>query len=77
MSRLNNPAELRRRGLDILVRELGYADAMRFLLQYETGLGDYSRDRDQFLPKLTVDEITREADKLAPPNSNPGASAPS
>lgn len=77
MGELTNPAELRRRGLDILVRELGYADAMRFLLQYETGLGDYSRDRDQFLPKLTVDEITREADKLASPNSNPGASAPS
>ena len=65
MSTLTNPAELRRRGLEILVRQLGYVDAMRFLLQYETGQGDYTRDRDQFLPPWTPDEMIDRADSLA------------
>jgi len=63
----SNPAELRRRGLEILVRELGYVNAMRFLLQYETGQGDYTRDRPQFLPSWTPDDLVREADNLVPP----------
>lgn len=64
MSLIPNPAELRRRGLEILVRELGYVNAMRFLLQYETGQGDYTRDRDQILPNWSVTEMVQEADKL-------------
>jgi hypothetical protein len=67
MSAILNPAELRRRGLEILIRELGYVDAMRFLHQYETGQGDYTRDRHQLLPAWTVEEMVAEADKLAPP----------
>jgi hypothetical protein len=67
MTPITSPAELRRRGLEVLVRELGYVDAMRFLLQYETGQGDYTRDRRQFLPSWTVEELVREANQLAPP----------
>lgn len=70
MSTVANPAELRRRGLEVLVRELGYADAMRFLLQYETGHGDYTRDRDQILPTWSVEEMVRQADELVPPGSD-------
>ena len=65
MTVITNPAELRRRGLEVLVRELGYVNAMRFMLQSETGHGDYARDRDQFLPDWTVEEVVREADRLA------------
>lgn len=64
MSTILNPAELRRRALEVLVRELGYADAMRFLLQCETGQGDYTRDRHQFLPAWSVADMVNEADKL-------------
>jgi hypothetical protein len=64
VSPILNPAELRCRGLEILVRELGYVNAIRFLLQYETGQGDYARDRDQILPAWSVAEMVREADKL-------------
>ena len=67
MGTISNPSELRRRGLEILVRELGYLDAMRFLHQYETGHGDYTRERHELLPRWTTEEIVREADKLAPP----------
>ena len=71
MTYIRNPAELRRRGLEVLVRELGYVDAMRFLLQYEAGQGDYTRDRRQFLPPWTVEELIREADRDAGPKPAP------
>ena len=64
MTTLSNPAELRRRALAILVRELGYVDAMRFLLQYELGSGDYTHDRDQLLPDWSDEELLRRSDQL-------------
>ena len=70
MTPITSPAELRRRGLEVLVRELGYVDAMRVLLQYETGQGDYTRDRRHFLPTWTVEELIREADRHARPEAS-------
>ncbi len=73
MSTLTNPAELRRRGLEVLVDQLGYVDAMRFLLQYETGRGDYTRERDQFLPPWTAEEMIDRADDIANRRSQLGS----
>ncbi len=68
MSAITNPAELRRRGVEVLVRGLGYANAMRFLLQYESGQGDYTHDRQQILPSWTSAELVKEADSLIRPS---------
>ncbi len=38
---------------------------MRFLLQYELGLGDYTKDRDALLPEWSDEELLRRADELA------------
>jgi hypothetical protein len=54
------PHEIRTIGFEALLRKLGPAGAIRFLQQYETGRGDYSRDRHTFLPKLSVAEISRQ-----------------
>jgi hypothetical protein len=62
---MDNPAELRRRGIEVLVRELGYANAMRFMLQFDSGRGDYTKERDQILPVLTDDEFLRRANEFA------------
>jgi hypothetical protein len=69
MTTITNPAELRRIGLQVLVRELGYVNAMRFLLQYETGQGDYTLQRHQVLPPWSPEEMVAQADKLASHNS--------
>ena len=53
--------EIRQRGLDALVRELGPDGMIRFLQQFETGHGDYSRERHQWLAQLDVQTI---ADKI-------------
>jgi hypothetical protein len=54
--------EIRHRGLDALARELGPVGMIRFLQQFETGTGDYTRDRHQWLPddlQVIVDEIAQ------------------
>ncbi len=47
-------------GFEALIRELGPAGAIRFIQQYETGQGDYTRDRKQNLPKRSVREIGKQ-----------------
>ena len=52
--------EIRTIGFEALLRELGPAGAIRFIQQYETGRGDYTRDRRKILPKKSVREIGNE-----------------
>ncbi len=48
-SRMPTLDEIRRQGLEALVRELGPMGMARFLQQFETGRGDYTAERDQWL----------------------------
>jgi hypothetical protein len=43
--------EIRQTGLDALAERLGPYGTVQFLRQFERGKGDYTRDRDQWLPK--------------------------
>lgn len=52
-----SPADLPRKGLQVLVDTLGYVDAVRFIKQFDQGHGDYTKDRSQWLDHLTLDEI--------------------
>jgi hypothetical protein len=51
---------IRSLGFDALLRELGPAGAIRFIQQYESGHGDYTRDRKKVLPKKSVREIGKQ-----------------
>ncbi len=51
------PIELYRKGFKALVDALGYADAIRFIRQFDDGSGDYTTERHQWLDSLTMDEI--------------------
>ena len=62
--RLPGLPELRRRGFEALVRELGAANALRFLHLYGVGRGDYTRDRDQWLSGLTIEQVEEEIRKM-------------
>jgi hypothetical protein len=44
------PVELRKQGFTALVRALGWINAVRFLQEYESGQGDYTKERDAILP---------------------------
>ena len=43
--------QIQQEGLEVLVEKLGPDDAIRFLQIYETGSGDWTRDRKKILEK--------------------------
>lgn len=49
--------EIVRTGLDALLRELGSVGLIRFLQQLETGSGDYTAERHQWLDGLSIEEL--------------------
>lgn len=51
------PVELRRQGLEALINALGYVGMIRFLEQFDTGSGDYTKERHQRQDGVTVAEI--------------------
>ncbi|NEP45115.1 MAG: hypothetical protein F6K35_40225 [Okeania sp. SIO2H7] len=51
------PIELNRKGFKALVDALGYANAIRFIRQLDPGSGDYTKERDSLLERLTMDDI--------------------
>ena len=51
------PIELYRKGFQALVDALGYVDAIRFIRQFDSGSGDYTEERHQWLDNVTIDEI--------------------
>lgn len=53
--------KIRQLGLEVLSRELGPVAMIRFLQQYETGTGDYSKDRHQWIDKITINDIAEKA----------------
>ncbi|MCY7332281.1 MAG: hypothetical protein LH649_06400 [Pseudanabaena sp. CAN_BIN31] len=50
-------SEISRRGYNALIQELGYAGAARFLLRFESGTGDYTKERHQWLDPLTMEDF--------------------
>jgi hypothetical protein len=52
-----NPAELRAAGYKALADALGPLGMARFLLQFEQGHGDYTRERQQRRPGHSVQTI--------------------
>jgi len=56
---LMTPQQIRVAGLAALTRELGLVGMIRFMQQFETGQGDYSSDRHQWLDQYTVADIAK------------------
>jgi hypothetical protein len=57
-------AVLREKGFAVLMRELGPANALRFLHLYQTGTGNYTTEREQWLGSLTLEEIDAEIKQM-------------
>ncbi len=50
-------SEITRNAIDLLLKEMGVVDTVRFLNQFTTGYGDYTKERDLLFKDLTLDEI--------------------
>jgi hypothetical protein len=51
------PDEIRRAGLEALRERLGRAGMIQFLQQFETGCGDYARERHEWVDRMTLDDL--------------------
>lgn len=50
------PLEINRLGYKALIDALGFDGMIRFLRQFELGLGDYTQERHQWLDRFTVED---------------------
>lgn len=55
-----SPYELRREGWRALTERLGIAGAIRFLMQYDPGHGDYTEERRQLFGSISLDQALEE-----------------
>ncbi len=51
--------EIRREGWRALTERLGISGAIRFMMQYDAGAGDYTRERHALLADLDLDGALR------------------
>ncbi|MBI5641154.1 MAG: hypothetical protein HZA17_12080 [Nitrospirae bacterium] len=58
-----SPAVIRKTGLEAVAKKLGPLGMVRFLQQFETGYGDYSKERRQGLKDMGIHEIVTEIKK--------------
>jgi hypothetical protein len=53
-------AETTHQAIALLSKELGIVETVRFLTQFSTGFGDYTRERDTIFGGLSMSEILSE-----------------
>jgi len=49
--------QIRMEGWKALTERLGPAGAMRFMMQYDPGHGDYAAERQEIFGTLTIDDL--------------------
>lgn len=58
-----SPIVIRKAGLEAVAKKLGPLGMVRFLQQFELGLGDYTKERSQWLKDMDIHEIVTEIRK--------------
>jgi len=53
-------AEIKTKGWNALVKELGYAGATKFILLYEPGEGNYTEERKKLFKDVRIEDILKE-----------------
>lgn len=56
-------AEIRKKGYEALVKELGVVGTIRFIQEFGTGSSNYTQQRHQWLDKLSFDEVVQSLKK--------------
>ena len=55
-----SPSAIRKLGLEALAKALGPVGMVRFLQQFESGLGDYTKERELWLKDMDTKTIVKE-----------------
>ncbi|QDV92204.1 hypothetical protein RAS2_33180 [Phycisphaerae bacterium RAS2] len=67
MTRTLTIPELKKAGLEALRERLGPAGMIRFLQEFSSGSGDYTRDRAAWLDELTLDQLVEKIAQFQKP----------
>ncbi len=60
MSDTASVAEITTAAITLLCREIGPVNTARFLGQFTSGLGDYTKERDAIMGEATVEQLVAE-----------------
>ena len=63
MTRSLSLYEIRMEGWKALTERLGPSGAMRFMMQYDPGYGDYSKERHEIFASVTMEELLESMDR--------------
>lgn len=55
--------QIREEGIEALIKKLGPDGMIRFIQQFDSGRGDYTKDRHALLDGYTIDDIVAEIKK--------------
>jgi hypothetical protein len=55
---------VRRLGIDALTEKLGPVGMLEFMRQFDSGFGDYSKERHSWLGSLTIEGINDEISNI-------------
>jgi hypothetical protein len=59
--------EINLQAINLLYKELGVIDAVRFLKQFSQGYGNYTQERENLFANKSLDEIVSEIEKQRKP----------
>ena len=62
-------SEITQHAIDLLSKEMGIIDTVRFLTQFTTGYGNYTEERDALFKDLTLDDILATMKKARSPQN--------
>jgi hypothetical protein len=54
---------IRKQGIDALTEKLGPIGMVEFMRQFDSGYGDYTKERHAWLDSLTIEDISNEINK--------------
>ena len=54
---------IRKLGIEALTERLGPIGMVEFMRQFDSGYGDYTKERHKWLDHLTIEEISNEIKK--------------
>ena len=61
-SRARDLNTIRRMGIEALTEKLGPVGMVEFIRQFDSGYGDYSKERHEWLDGLGIDTVVKQAE---------------
>jgi hypothetical protein len=67
---MKSQREVIEQGYNVLIQSLGVTDTIRFIQYFSPGKGDYTKERQQWLGKTSLEEVLQEMKQIPETDSN-------